>query len=168
MVLVTYATKYGSTEEVARAVAEAIRETGVDVDIRLMRNVSTLQPYDGVVLGAALYMGRLHSDARHFLSEHGDALQSRPVALFALGPVENTEKDWKGAREQLKKELDKLPWFDPISTQVFGGTFNPAKLGFPLNLIPPLRKIPASDARDWDAIRSWAREQAALLEPVAH
>jgi hypothetical protein len=97
MLLVTYATKYGSTEEVAEAVAIAIREAGVDVETRSMRDVSTLDGYDGVVLGAALYMSRLHSDARRFLSTHSAALSSRPVALFTLGPIQNVEKEWDGA-----------------------------------------------------------------------
>ena len=166
MLLVTYATKYGSTEEVAEAVAIAIREAGVDVETRSMRDVLTLDGYDGVVLGAALYMSRLHSDARRFLSTHSAALSSRPVALFAPGPIQNVEKEWDGARLQLTKELAKFPWFAPISTVIFGGKFDPTKLGFPFNLLPPLRKIPASDARDWTAIRTWAKEQAAALQPV--
>ena len=166
MVLVTYTTKYGSTEEVAQAVAVVMREAGVDVDIRPMRNVRTVEGYDGLVLGTALYMSRLHSDARRFLSLHRDALGKRPVALFVLGPVQNVEKDWVGARQHLKKELAKFPWFAPISTEVFGGRFDPTKLGLPFSLIPPLRKMPASDVRDWTAIRAWAKQQAAALQPV--
>lgn len=166
MVLVTYATKYGSTEEVAQAVAMAMREAGVDVEIKPMRSVTSLDAYDGVVLGAALYMMRLHGGARRFLTSHRDALSCRPVALFALGPVNDIEKEWEGARLQLKKQLAKFPWFAPISTEVFGGKYDPAKLGFPFNLIPALRKMPAKDARDWVAIRAWAKEQAAALQPV--
>ena len=166
MVLVTYATRYGSTEEVAQAVAAAMREAGAEVEIKPMRDVRTLEGYDGVVLGAALYMGRLHRDARRFLSAHRKALSSRRVALFALGPANKVEKEFNDARLQLKKQLAKLPWFCPISQEVLGGKFDPTKLGFPFNLIPPLRKLPASDSRDWTVIRAWAREQAAALQPA--
>lgn len=166
MVLVTYATKYGSTEEVAQAVAMAMREAGAKVEIKPMRDVRTLEGYDGVVLGAALYMGRLHRDARRFLSTHRNALSSRPVALFALGPVEKIEKQWEGARLELKKELAKFPWFAPLSSEILGGSFDPRKLGFPFSLVPAMRKMPANDSRDWTAIRAWAREQAAALQPA--
>jgi len=88
-------------------------------------------------LGPPQHRGqRLHGDARRFLATHRDALSSRPVAFFALGPVNDVEKEWEGARRQLKKQLTKFPWFAPISTEVFGGKYDPMKLGFPFNLIP--------------------------------
>ena len=37
---------------------------------------------------------------------------------------------------------------------------DPAKLRFPFN------RMQASDARDWEAIRSWADEIAARFEPL--
>lgn len=164
MVLITFATRYGSTEEVAQAVAAAMREAGVEVEIKPIRDVRTLEGYDGVVLGTALYMSRLHGDARRFLSSYRDALSSRPVSLFALGPVQNVEKEWDAARLQLKNELAKFPWFAPVSAEVFGGRFDPVQLGFWSRLLPALRKMPARDARDWTAIRAWAKEQAAKLQ----
>jgi menaquinone-dependent protoporphyrinogen oxidase len=111
-------------------------------------------------------MSLLHKDARRFLSAHRSSLMKMPVALFVLGPVQKDEKDWTGARTQLKKELAKFPWFLPVSQQIFGGKFDPTKLGFPFSLIPPLRKLPARDVRDWMAIRAWASDLASTLKPV--
>jgi menaquinone-dependent protoporphyrinogen oxidase len=79
-----------------------------------------------------------------------------PVALFVPGPVQTVEKDWTGARKQLDKELAKFPWLSPVAQHIVGGKFDPAKMGFPFNLIPALRKMPASDVRDWTAIRGLA------------
>jgi menaquinone-dependent protoporphyrinogen oxidase len=166
MILVTYATKYGSTEEVAQAIAIAMHEAGVDVETLPMRDVRTLEGFNGVVFGTALYMGTLHRDARRFLSSHREALSILPVSLFALGPVNKVEKEFEGARQQVSKELAKYPWLTPVAVEVFGGRFDPQKMGFPFNLIPALRKIPASDARDWIAIRTWADQQAAALHPA--
>jgi menaquinone-dependent protoporphyrinogen oxidase len=112
-------------------------------------------------------MGRFHKDARRFLSAHRNALSKMPVALFVLGPVQTDEKDWAGARTQLKKELAKYPWFSPISPKILGGKFDPLKLGFPYSFIPALRKLPAGDARDWTAIRGWANDLVAVLHPVS-
>jgi menaquinone-dependent protoporphyrinogen oxidase len=166
IVLVTYATRYGSTEEVALAVAETLRENGVSVETQPVRSVQTPERYGAIVLGVPLYMGRFHQDARRFLSAHGNALIKMPVALFVLGPVQTVEKDWAGARTQLEKELARYPWFSPVSPQIFGGKFDPLKLGFPYSLIPPLRKLPAGDARDWTAIRAWANDLVSVLQPV--
>jgi menaquinone-dependent protoporphyrinogen oxidase len=162
-VLVTYATKYGSTEEVARAIAETLRESGVAVELLSARSVHSLAGYCAAVLGAPLYIGRMHGDARRFLSVNRSDLMKMPVALFVLGPVEKKEKDWVGARQQMEKELTKFPWLSPVAKEILGGKFDPTKIGFPFNMIPALRKIPASDARDWTAIRTWASELPVAL-----
>jgi menaquinone-dependent protoporphyrinogen oxidase len=115
--LVAYATRYGSTKEVAEEIAAA----------------------------------------RRFLSRNRTALERVPVAVFALGPTEDKEKDWQETRGQLDKVLAGFPWLTPVAVELFGGKFDPARLTFPYTLIPALKKMPVSDIRDWDAIRAWAR-----------
>jgi menaquinone-dependent protoporphyrinogen oxidase len=159
-VLVGYATRSGSTQEVAEAIAIAVRDRGLEVDLLPMRNVRTLAGYRMLVLGAPFYMFRWHKDALAFLSKHQDALRKLPVAVFALGPFHDEEKEWQGVREQLDKALAKYPLFAPVAREVFGGKFDPTKLRFPMNLIPALKKMPASDVRNWDAIRAWAHNLA--------
>ena len=85
-VVVAYATRYGSTQEVAEAIAATLRERGLAVDIQPMRAVRTLDQYRAVVLGAPLYMFHWHKDARRFLSRHREALTQRPVAIFRARP----------------------------------------------------------------------------------
>jgi menaquinone-dependent protoporphyrinogen oxidase len=164
-ILVAYATRYGSTQEVAETVAATFRECGLAVDIQPMQEVRTLDQYRAVVLGAPLYMFHWHKDARHFLSRHRQALSGRPVAIFALGPINNEEKEFQGSREQLDKELAKFPWLKPLALEIFGGKFDPAKLRFPYNM-PALKKMPASDIRDWTAIRAWANTLATTFQPA--
>jgi len=165
-VLVAYASRYGSTQEVAEVVAAVLSEHGLEVNLLPMREVRTLEGYGAVVLGTAIYMFRLHKDARRFLARHHDALAERPVAIFAMGPINNDEKEWQGVREQLAKELAQFPWFNPVAHEIFGGVFDPVKLRFPYNLIPALKRLPASDIRDWTAIRAWAHDLAAKLQPA--
>jgi len=162
-VLVAYATRYGSTQEVAEAVAATLRECGLAVDIRPMREVRTLAGYSAVVLGAPLYMFRWHKDARRFLSRHREALTERPVAVFALGPTHDPydEKEWQDSRAQLDKELAKFPWLTPVALEMFGGKYDPTKLPFPINLLAG--EEPASDLRDWTAIRAWAADLKPIL-----
>jgi len=53
-ILVTYATRYGSTQEVAEAIAATLRESGLEVDIQPMRKVQTLERFRAIVMGAPL------------------------------------------------------------------------------------------------------------------
>jgi menaquinone-dependent protoporphyrinogen oxidase len=165
-VLIGYATRYGSTQEVAEAVAATLREAGLAVEIQPMRQVRTITGYSAVVLGAPLIMFHWHKDALGFLSRHRQALLLLPVAVFALGPVHDPHdaQEWQDSRAQLDKELAKFPWFKPVALEMFGGKFDPALLRFPLNKLAG--PAPASDIRDWQAIRLWASNLAALLGPA--
>ncbi|MHC1757850.1 MAG: flavodoxin domain-containing protein [Methanosarcina sp.] len=170
-VLVAYASRYGSTQEVAGAIAATLRESGLMVDLKSVKEIKSLEEYDAVVLGAPLYTLHWHKSARSFLSRHREALTKLPVAVFALGPLNDEKEEWKEVRSQLDKELAKFPWLTPIAIEIFGGKFDPEKLRFPDNLIArlpasPLHKMPASDARDWTVIRAWASNLATKFQPA--
>jgi menaquinone-dependent protoporphyrinogen oxidase len=163
-VLVAYATKYGSTAETARRAAEFLEREGIRVEVRPVGEVTDLKPYSAVVLAAALYIGRLHKGARRFLATWQEELMRIPVALMVAGPVEPQDKQFEAAEQQLEKELARMPWLHPVAQKIVGGKWNPAKLQFPFNWT--LRKVPASDARNWDEIRAWMHEIAGKLRPL--
>jgi menaquinone-dependent protoporphyrinogen oxidase len=150
--LVAYGSKHGSTERVAEAITENLKHAGHDVELRRAADVEDLTRYDGVVLGGSLYFGRWHRDAVRFLSKHRRELSELPVTVFALGPQSAEPQDLAKSRAQLDKALQKVPEVEPRSIAVFGGVIDPAKLRFPLN------RMPASDARDWNAIEAWTDE----------
>lgn len=154
-VLVAYATKYGATREVAEAVGTALSERGIQVEVRPASDVRDLAGYSAVVLGSALYYFMLHRDAKRFLSRHKRTLTSLPIALFALGPFNDTPEEMASARGPVDKYLAKSEWLSPVSVAVFGGRHDPALLRFPDNN-PAMRNMQPSDARNWDAIREWA------------
>ena len=156
-ILVTYGTKHGTTREVAETVAEALNGLGVDVTTRPAGEIDDLAPYTGVVIGGALYTGRWHRDAVRFLKTHRSALETMPVAVFAIGPRTAEEHDIEASSVQLDKALERFPGIRPRSVAVFGGVIDPDALRFPFS------RMPASDARDWEAIRAWAVEIAATF-----
>ncbi len=174
--LVAYASKYGSTREVAEAVAATLREGGLAADVRPVGKVRSLAGYNLVVLGAPFYVGAWHKDALQFLARHRDSLADRGpasprVAVFALGPLSADEQAWHATRAALDAELAKFAWLAPVATELFGGRFDPGRLRFPDTMIvglpaSPLHGMPAADVRDWTAIRAWAAQLAAWLQPA--
>jgi menaquinone-dependent protoporphyrinogen oxidase len=155
--LVAYASKHGSTQEVAGAIAAALRELGHRVDLRPADEVKDIASYDAVVLGGSLYMGQWHREARRFLRRHRKQLAAGRVAIFALGPLHDTEREVTGSRRQLDRALGKVPEVKPVAVAIFGGRIDPGELRFPFS------HMPQSDARDWDAIRLWAEGLPDLL-----
>src|SRR5262245_6235225 len=124
-VLIAHASKYGSVEEVARHVAAILRERGAACAVMPVGEVDEAVSYDLVVLGAGLYMGRTHRDARRFLKRHHEELEHVPVAVFAMGPLsaEAAEKD--KVRPQLEKDIDRYPELEPVAVAIFGGVIDP-------------------------------------------
>jgi menaquinone-dependent protoporphyrinogen oxidase len=166
-ILVTYATRYGSTQEVAEKVAATLRESGLAVDVHPAKQVQSLAGYRAVVLGAPLYIGSWLKDGQRFLTQQQAALEKLPVAIFSLGPT-RADEGWEAVRASLDAQVGKYPWLKPVAVELFGGKYDPAKLRFPdtiLKIIPasPLHGQPASDIRDWDAIRAWANSLTGKL-----
>lgn len=154
-VLVAYATKYGSTKEVAETVAATLREQGMDVELKAAGDVASLAGYSAVVFGTAIYFPRPIRDGRRFLSQHHEAVARMPFAAFALGPIKDTPEDFAGVRKQLDSALAKYPDLKPAAVAIFGGVMDPEKLKFPFSN-PGMRAQGRSDIRDWDAIKAWA------------
>jgi menaquinone-dependent protoporphyrinogen oxidase len=149
-ILVAYGTKKGSTGEVASKVAETLRQQGFETDLQPASEVKDLGSYAAVVLGGSIYTGRFHAEAQALLKRHRGELAKLPVAVFGMGPQTMEDRDVASARKQLDASLKKVPEVEPMAVAIFGGVIDPSKLHFPFN------RMPASDARDWDAIAAWA------------
>jgi menaquinone-dependent protoporphyrinogen oxidase len=158
-ILVAYASRYGSTREVAESIAGTLREQQLRVDVRAAAEIDDLDGYAGVVLGGGIYIGRWHREARGFVRHFADELCDLPVAVFALGPVDAVAEHRADSEKQFRSTVEKLP-FEPIASVVFGGVIDPATLHFPFN------RMPAADLRDWDEIRAWALDLADALAMV--
>ncbi len=139
-VLVAYATKRGSTREVAEKVAATLRERGFEVELKAARKVKKIRRYDAVVIGGAFYSGRWHRDARRLLRRRRKLLRTKSVAVFGMGPRKDDKASFKRAARQLQRELAKAPGVEPLAHAVFGGVDKKKRV----------------DLRDWDAIGAWA------------
>jgi menaquinone-dependent protoporphyrinogen oxidase len=156
-VLIAYATKYGSTAEVAAAIAKTFEEEGVSTELLDVHSVRDLRDYRAAIFGAPLYNARMLRAGRRFFTSHRRALAAMPVAVFALGPLGYGEKNEKTPEKQFARALGRYAEIRPRSTALFGGVIDQSKLRSPDKYSPPLKRFfPLTDVRDWQAIEAWA------------
>jgi len=164
-VLIAYASKRGSTAEIAETVAATLRRSGLDVDLEPADRVCSLEPYDAVVLGSAVYMKRWRGDAKHFLKKHRKALRQMPFWVFSSGPVgdpANDNPDWM----EPPKLAEKLEEMGSRGHVVFGGCLPAEPHGFMEKAMVEGTPREHRDRRDWAEIRDWAGEIATELVAV--
>jgi menaquinone-dependent protoporphyrinogen oxidase len=163
-VLVAYASKYGATAGIAERIGRALREAGLEAEVKAAEKVSDLSPYGAVVLGSAVYAGQWMKEAASFLTENEGALEERPVWLFSSGPTGEGDpvelmKGWRFP-ENLQPVADRIGARD---LAFFGGVIDPKKLSFPEKMIVRALKAPTGDFRDWESIEAWAESVAENL-----
>ncbi|WP_222869916.1 flavodoxin domain-containing protein [Actinomadura decatromicini] len=150
-VLVAYASERGGTAEIADWIGAALREAGLDADVRPAGEVAALDGYDAAVVGGALYAGRWHREARHFVRHHGDALAHRPVWLFSSGPLDHSAEERRiDPTSGVAKFARRL---NARGHATFGGRLSPDARGF---LASKIAKRSSGDFRDRDQVTEWA------------
>lgn len=164
-VLVTYATRYCSTAEIAEKIGQVLSQSGLHTDVLTADRVSDLSSYKAVILGSAVYMGGWRKEAAKFLKDNEKVLAKQMVWLFSSGPtgkgdpVELT-KGWRFPKG-LQPIADRI---QPRDIAVFHGAINLQKLNFIEKWMINNVKAPLGDFRDWDAITSWATTIADVLK----
>jgi menaquinone-dependent protoporphyrinogen oxidase len=168
-ILVTYASRYGATREVAEAVAEELRgETRARVDVCAIQDVRELAAYRAVVIGSA---GRRKRgwlrEARHFVRDHETELSRVPVAYFMTCWClrNDTPETRREAARYVSLVEEYAPAVKPFAVGLFAGKWDMGKLSAFDRFMMRLKHAPASgDWRDWQAIRAWASDLARLLD----
>jgi menaquinone-dependent protoporphyrinogen oxidase len=164
-VLVAYASKRGSTAEIAETVAATLRREGLRVCLEPAAEVRSLEPYDAVVLGSAVYMKRWRGDARDFLKKHRKALRQVPLWVFSSGPVGDPAKDNPEWMEP-PKLAQKVEEMGARGHVVFGGCLPAKPQGSMEKAVAEGISEEYRDRRDWGEIRAWAGEVASSLVAV--
>jgi len=164
-VLVAYASKRGSTAEIAETVAATLRREGLKVCLETAGDVGSLERFDAVVLGSAVYMKRWRGDARHFLKKHRKALRQMPFWVFSSGPVGDPARD-DPAWSEPPSVVAKVEEMGSRGHVVFGGRVPAEPRGFMERAMVDGTPKQYRDRRDWDEIRAWAKQVASDLVPV--
>ncbi len=158
-VLVTAASKHGATAEIAQAIATELTAQGIAAEARAITDVATLEGYDAVILGSAVYVGKWMSEAKDFVAAHADELRRRPVWLFSSGPLGITPKP-------TEDPVDMAPMMEATGARehrLLVGSLDRAKLGMGERIVVRAVHAPYGDFRDPATIREWAHHIAAQL-----
>ncbi|WP_298666094.1 flavodoxin domain-containing protein [uncultured Methanofollis sp.] len=161
-ILVTYATKHETTQEIADAIVATLREEGLDADALPAGRVASVADYDAVVIGSPLYMGKILKEAKQFVDHFADALQEKPVAAFAVGMSCKDLTDEN--RRKVESAMGPITGRIPIRGEMgmFAGRMNPSYIPV-LGFFMHYDEAKTEDARDWGAIRAWAGRLPAAL-----
>ena len=160
-VLVTTASKHGSTNETGDIVAAELRAAGHDV---LCRDAEGHPPLDGVgaaVVGSAVYGARVMSAGKATAERLCRELDG-PVWTFAVG-LKNVTKD-------PLRTATTSPATDGYRGgryPIFGGVVESAKLSMAESALIGALGATDRDFRDPEMVRAWAQAIAAQLECVA-
>jgi len=164
-ILVAYASKRGSTAAIAETIAATLCREGLGVCLERAEDVQSLEPYDAVVLGSAVYMKRWRGDAHHFLKRHRKALRHKPFWVFSSGPVGDPAKDNPEWAEP-PKITEKVEDLGGREHVIFGGCLPADPQGFIEKAIVAGTPKELRDRRDWAEIRDWAHAIANALVAV--
>lgn len=164
--LVTYATRTGTTEEVALAIARVLRATGLMVDVSAAERVSDVDGYDAVIVGSAVRFGAWLAPAVDFLRRCRAGLALRPVAFFTLH-MQQVGRGAGGSAQVAAYTQAARALVTPRAEAYFLGALLPSKLSFIDKMAVRMIGAPLQDLRDWQAIEAWAQSlPAALFAPA--
>lgn len=162
-VLVTAASRHGATSDIAGAIADGLRSADVQVDVRSPQEVTSVEAYDGVVIGSAIYAGHWLAPAREFVERHHEVLATLPVWLFSSGPIGDPPKP-------AEEPVDVARLLEQTLAQehrVFPGRIDPSLLGIGERLVTTIIRVAPGDYRPWPEVSAWASTIAASL-PSMH
>jgi menaquinone-dependent protoporphyrinogen oxidase len=167
-ILVAYASMTGSTAGVAEEIGKTLSESGAQVEVYQVHEVTNVDQYDAVVLGSAIHGGIWLPEAMSFLQAHRTQLARKPFAAFLVCMTMSVpnKKFQQGVADWLQPVRSVIK---PISEGYFAGALDISKipsfmdrLKFRISVL--LRVWSEGDHRDWTAIRNWATNLAPKLQ----
>jgi len=173
--LIIYGTRYGATASTSEEIAKVLRQEGLDVQVvnAKEQKVNSIAEYDLVVVGSGIQINRWTSEPEKFLKKFQKELATKKLALFVCCGSASTNQPDELAKAKRKYLDEKAANYNlqPVALGFFGGVYNYNKEPWwakkAMEMDRP--RIQATykaiqpgiyDTRDWDVIRSWAKELA--------
>lgn len=158
-ILITYASKAGSTAETAARMGEMLAGQNAQVDVLPVEKAGDLSAYQAVVLGSAIRMGQLLPEVVKFVEANQAVLQQKSFNVFFL--CMTLEKDTPENRQTVSAYLEPVrALVKPASEGMFAGVMEPKKLSLLERMMMKAMKTPVGDFRNWEQINAWAQSLA--------
>ncbi|MDO8108531.1 flavodoxin domain-containing protein [Isoptericola sp. b441] len=151
-VMVAVASRHGATREIGEAIADVLRGAGFDVDVTDPDDVEDVEPFDAVVLGSAVYVGRWAAGARAFVDRFAGRLAQRPVWLFSSGPVGDPPAPM-GDPEEIGPIMRRM---GARGHKTFAGRLDRGGLALAERAVVALVQAEQGDFRAWPDVQDWA------------
>jgi len=159
-VLIVYASKYGSTVDVAAVIGETLRVRGHAAYVHEAGSAPTPDGYDAAVIGSAVYVGSWLKAASTYVDTHAAALRERPVWLYGVGPLGLENPQPAGDPAQAATLVATVGARGYVTLT---GALDRSRLSLVDRVITRMVKAPDGDFRDWEAIRAWTHGIADVL-----
>lgn len=164
-ILVAYASKHGSTEEIAQVIGDGLRSSGHQVDVLDVNQIQSLRAYQVLVLGSAVYSGHWMKEALNFLRTHH--LEELEIFLFSSGPIGDENPEELRENYPLPESVQALIGGLRIrDVQVFHGKIDLRKLSLAELMLFKSVGAQTGDFRKWDRIKLWAQHISDSLVQV--
>ena len=178
--LIVYGTRYRATESTSEEIAKVLQGEGLEVKVvnAKREKVKDISPYDLIIVGSGMQMGKWTKEPENFLNKFQKELANKKIAIFvssaaqALIEYEKKTEEIENNRKQYLEEKAAKYNLQPISMITLGGVWDFNKMNFLLRktLASFKPRIEAAgfkeikpglyDTRDWNLIRTWAKELA--------
>ena len=161
-VLVAYATRFGSTHEVASAIAHELNAAGLNAHAAETTSGLVPENYDAFVIGSPLYGGTWLSSAGMFAAMMAERMKGKPVALFSVGTL-TLKSPERGQAEHtefigvLIEVTRSSVGLNVVADALFPGYFDRSNLPWWLRIIDRFVPTPQGDHRNWPEIQAWAK-----------
>jgi menaquinone-dependent protoporphyrinogen oxidase len=161
-VLIAYASRCGSTGEVAEAIGRELCAAGTAVDVRQVKDVIDVSAYRAMIVGSAVYRFNLLPEAVEFVKANREALSQVPLAYFVV--CGTLQEDTPEKREKAATFLTPLrEMVQPVDEGLFAGRIDYSRVSLLEQLIVRVLGGKEGDWRDWDAIQAWATGLSATV-----
>lgn len=163
-VLVGYASRFGSTRDIATRIGDAIRTPGCEVDVRSVEEISDVGGYDAVVFGSGVYDGSWTTEATTMIRRHAAVLARKPLWLFSVGSFGDSHPIVGGLIKKEPKEIGEFEdTLHPRDYRVFVGVIDLDHWPAWGRLLFKALGGHAGDNRHWPEIDAWAETIARAL-----
>jgi menaquinone-dependent protoporphyrinogen oxidase len=163
-ILVVYATRTGSTVEVAQAISKKLAAGGTAVDVKPAKTAVSLKDYQAVVLGSAIRRGAVLPELMTFAKSNKEELKKIPVACFIVCMIlrEDNEQNRAKAASYIEPLQNEISFVD---IGFFTGKLDYSKLNFiDAFVVEHIISTPEGDLRDWQKINDWAENLGMKLK----